>query len=246
MKQRGAQRRGGSLSPIRKGRLHERVLNAIRDAIYSGHFAPGEALRELRLAGELQVSQGTIREALLRLERTGLVERTSQKETRVVQLSRKQQRDRVELRAILEGIAAVRAAEHMTPADFAELRQLGHEIVRAQAADDLFEVSQADLRFHRFIWRHAQNDALCQVLEMLSAPMFAYVSLQRARDLSRWVGMPHEAVTRALQQGDADQIKSAVASHIERSFEQFLHEGRSESEPVGRETREPRGPHARP
>jgi DNA-binding GntR family transcriptional regulator len=218
----------GNLAPTKSGRLHERVYDAIKNAIYSGHFAPGEALRELQLAAELQVSQATIREALLRLERTGLVVRTHNKGTRVVRLSRKQQRDRVELRALLEGMAAVKAANNMNSAAFAELRQLELEIERAQHANALFDASQADLHYHRFIWGHSNNEALCQILEMLSAPMIAYVSLERARDVSQWAGMPHESITAALRKKEPDAIRRALESHIEKSFEQFLHPSHGE------------------
>jgi len=74
--------------------------------------------------------------------------------------------------------------------------------------------------------------------------MLAYVSLERARGASRWVGMPHEAITTVLQRRNSDEIRSALASHIERSFEQFLHPREEESEPDGRK-RQPQAPQVR-
>ena len=57
------------------------------EAIIAGHFLPGDPLRELDLARDLRVGRATVREALMRLESTGLVVRVPNKETRVTRLS---------------------------------------------------------------------------------------------------------------------------------------------------------------
>jgi DNA-binding GntR family transcriptional regulator len=63
----------GSLVPARRRGLADEVADRIRDAIFDGGYAPGSQLREVELAQVLGVSRGPVREALLRLEREGLV-----------------------------------------------------------------------------------------------------------------------------------------------------------------------------
>ena len=62
---------------------------------------PGDPLRELHLARELGVSQATVREGLVQLERLGLVVRTPNIGTHVTKLSRQEIEERVELRKLL-------------------------------------------------------------------------------------------------------------------------------------------------
>ncbi|MFD4555702.1 GntR family transcriptional regulator [Streptomyces sp. NPDC058469] len=53
--------------------MADEVADRVREAIYAGVYAPGAPLREVELATVLRVSRGPVREALLRLEREGLL-----------------------------------------------------------------------------------------------------------------------------------------------------------------------------
>ncbi|MPY87454.1 MAG: GntR family transcriptional regulator [Luteitalea sp.] len=62
------------LQPVKAGSLSRQVFEALRTAIFAGRFSPGDSLRELYLARDLNVSQATVREALAQLEQDGLPE----------------------------------------------------------------------------------------------------------------------------------------------------------------------------
>src|SRR5580704_16956508 len=109
------------LTPIRAGSLRQQVQERVFEAILAGHFLPGDPLRELDLARDLRVSQATVRDALMRLESTGLVVRVPNKETRVTRLSQHDLRERKHVRTILEPEAAVEAAGRLGDAGFREL-----------------------------------------------------------------------------------------------------------------------------
>ncbi|NWG14339.1 MAG: GntR family transcriptional regulator [Acidobacteria bacterium] len=224
------------LSPVKEGPLNERVYQVIREGIYSGRFKPGEMIRELRLAAELQVSQATVREALLRLERASLVSRIPNKGTQVTILSEKQFRERMELRCLLEGIAAVEAAKRMTEEDFQELKRLERAFSQAWSRKAYFDLSQAEFQFHHLIWERSQNESLCQVLDFLVTPMFAFMSVVRSLNPGGSPGMPHAAITDALREGGEGKIKEAIANHIRRyrgkSIEQYLRPIRGRREPA--------------
>src|SRR5579883_3357421 len=141
-----------SLQPVRSATVKASAVNAIRGAIFSGRFAPGDPLRELHLASELNVSQPTVREALLEIEKQGLVVRTPNIGTTVTNLGSDEIREQIELRLLLEKVAAVKASERMTPDDFRELERRLMALTTAVSTNAYHESAQADLAFHRQIW----------------------------------------------------------------------------------------------
>ena len=68
------------------------IILRLRQGIFEGRYPPGTALRELTLAKELSVSQATVREALQRLQHTGLITRTPNIGSAVTRLSVKEVR----------------------------------------------------------------------------------------------------------------------------------------------------------
>jgi len=138
-------------------------------------------LRELTLAREMNVSQATVRDALQRLEHAGLVTRKANVGTTVTRLSLKDVQERVALRTMLEITAAKLAAARMNDADYVELDRrlavLGHAI----AADNYYEAAQADLEFHRYVWKCSGNEMLGRLLELVAVPLFAFVSILRSQ-----------------------------------------------------------------
>src|SRR5262245_15332610 len=109
------------LKPVKNRSLSDDVSDALREAIFSGRFRPGSALREMHLAKELDVSQKTVRDALVKLGRYGLVVRVPNKETTVTRYTQREVRQRLTLRATLEEIAALEAAKLMKESDYAAL-----------------------------------------------------------------------------------------------------------------------------
>src|SRR5262245_51294874 len=77
----------GPLTPAVSPSLAETAANALRESIAQGTFAPGQHLREAELAEALQVSRGPVREALVQLEREGLVVLRRHRGAEVAQLS---------------------------------------------------------------------------------------------------------------------------------------------------------------
>src|SRR5215207_8996683 len=106
------------LQQVKNRSLSDDVADAVREAIFSGRFRPGSPLREMHLAKELDVSQKTVRDALVKLERYGLVVRVPNKETTVTRHSRREVQQRLDLRATLEEMAALEAAKLMKAEDY--------------------------------------------------------------------------------------------------------------------------------
>ncbi len=216
--------RATGLLRLKSGSLRGQARQAVQQAIFEGRFRPGDSLRELELARYLGVSQSTVREALLELEQTGLVQRVPNKETRVTKLTRQELRDRLTVRALLETEAAVRAAVRMSVEAFAELDRRVGDIRIATAKEAHFECQQADLEFHRAIWRHSGNPTMAAILDNLTAPLFVFTAIERKARGIRLTGHvdPHEPIVAAMRTGDAAQIAAAIQRHIEGSYGEFL------------------------
>jgi DNA-binding GntR family transcriptional regulator len=208
------------LKPLKTASLSTQVFETLRDAIFAGRLKAGDPLRELHLARELNVSQATVREALVQLEQVGLVVRTPNIGTHVTNLSPQELTERLELRMLLEEVAANQAAPTMTEEHFAELGRRLRALGDAIARNAYFEEAQADLHFHRYIWERSGNRMLYRTLDQLAIPLFAFVSILRgaSRQTLKDVVASHEGIVTALRGGDAKTIREALRQHFRSGF----------------------------
>src|SRR3954451_19186826 len=93
------------LTSLDRSTLRERALEALRAAITSGQYRPGDHLGEVELGKHLGVSRGTVREALRHLQQEGLVTAGNRGMLRVNALSPTEVRELFRVRAALEGLA---------------------------------------------------------------------------------------------------------------------------------------------
>jgi DNA-binding GntR family transcriptional regulator len=202
-----------------------KLLEAIRHSILSGEVRPGDLVSEIHLARANDVSQTTVREALVKLEHAGLVRRIHNVGTFVTQMSPREIQERLRLRVMLEGLAAMEAARLISPRQFADMEQRTDAIAQAVARGGYYEVAQADLEFHRAIWRSSGDNTLYAMLDQLTVPLFAFVSLERMRmqeRLSDQVVRVHEPIVRALRKHEPGAAQEAMRVHIETSYSEFL------------------------
>jgi DNA-binding GntR family transcriptional regulator len=216
-----------SLKPVKNRALSDDVFETLRDAIFSGSLKPGDPLRELRLAKDLSVSQATVRDALVKLERFGLVVRVPNKETIVTPHSRREIRERVAIRATLEEMAFVEAADAMTEEDYTALEGKLRRVSDSFKRKEYFDAAQFDLDFHRYIWRRSGNETLAEMLDYLTTPLFAFISILRSAGAAELkdVVAPHEDLLAALRSRKASRIRQAIREHIIGSYNGFLKSG---------------------
>src|SRR3954449_11409774 len=135
------------LTSLDRSTLRERALEALRAAILSGRYRPGDHLGEVELAGSLGVSRGTVREALRHLQQEGLVTAGNRGMLRVNSLTSAEVRELFRVRSALEGLAV---SEIMTSSDrdsaVSTLRATLNKL--ADADLDFAGRVEADLGFH--------------------------------------------------------------------------------------------------
>lgn len=189
------------------------VFASIRDDIMCGRIRPRARLRELHLARQLGVSQATIREALFHLEHSGLVVRVPHSGTTVASFSQDELQERVDVRLVLEEVAFVKASKNSSQTLIEDLQTILSTTLNTEEG---FEHSQAELAFHRRVWREADNETLYRTLQDLTAPLFAFagmVSTREGRRLSAFVA-GHQPLVDALRGQEPSAIRESVRDHI--------------------------------
>jgi DNA-binding GntR family transcriptional regulator len=120
-----------------------------------------------------------------------------------------------DVRQQLEGHAAFRAAEHLTPALRIELEQLRVDLAGLHGSSDVNALMALDGRMHRFIYRAADNPYLESTLDLyfnLSLRIW-YLVLDRLPDLFARVHEHDDALT-AIAAGDAERARDLLAGHV--------------------------------
>ncbi len=169
-----------SLSPIRRNSLAQETLERLHRAILSGELSAGTPLPEAATAAKLGVSRVPVREALVELERQGLVEFEPTGRTCVRRFQARDIQEILTLRAALQTLAARHAAERATPDD---LRRLEGILQRAAETIDLTEFSALDTAFHDEIVAIARHSRLTRAWGDLRSQMELWLArLHRQRE----------------------------------------------------------------
>jgi DNA-binding GntR family transcriptional regulator len=200
------------------------VSAALRDAILSGRFKPGDRLVERRLAEEVGVSLASIRNALQQLEHEGLVVKKANTATHVTQLSRKKLEEMHQVRILLEPQAMVLASKNMTEPSMKKLQSAVADIEAAITINDFYGVSHSDLRFHQLIWETSGNETLAKILSQLCTQLFAFVMIMMSvnRENLKARVNSHQALLDVLGTGNAEQVQAAALRHVMTAWHPFL------------------------
>lgn len=199
--------------------LRDRAYDDIRDAILSGALRPGERIKERSIAAQMAVSTTPIKEALRRLEQEGLVVSQPRRGAVVGPLVSTPEREILELRADIEGLAARFAAEKMDAPARAELRSQMIEAERSHASRAArAEVRiEATHRFHALIHHASGNAFIVRFLETL-APFDRTIRRRAILDPAEWErdSQEHRAIVDAVDRADGAEAERVMHEHIRR------------------------------
>jgi DNA-binding GntR family transcriptional regulator len=207
--------------------LREQIKETLLKRILDGDYAPGERIVETRVAQELDVSQGPVREALRELEALRLVVTEQHRGARVRAFSREELLEMYPVRAALEDVAA-RAAAQVLRGDPTELHARFDALFRAAEAEDVAEIIRSDVEFHRTIVRAAGNRTLEEVWESLHVHARTAITLLGVDDLTA-VAESHRPIVEALEHGSPAQAGRAARGHIESYARRLRIRGREGS-----------------
>jgi DNA-binding GntR family transcriptional regulator len=204
-----------SLLRLEKTSLREQALTALRRAITTGQLPPGTHLVETELSEVLQISRGTLREAMRQLQQEGLISAGARGRLSVRHLDAKEIKNIFDVRAALESLAAQDlASREDRSAAVEELRKAVADMEK-WAASNLEDRIEADLKFHRTMCHLTGNDTLLHSWSSLEGSirmsiMFAGVD----RALKNMDAKRHSDIVDAIESGDADKAAATVSEHM--------------------------------
>lgn len=209
--------------------IADQMYAVLLQQFMSGQRAAGEDLNIVKLARELDVSQTPLREALARLESTGLVRREALRGYKVAPTMTRDEVEQLrEARLLLEPWLAREAAARTTPGFAEALREsvddFAHSADLADTETSGFdEYWRSDDRFHMLIAKQAGNP----FLELSYAALGGQI--QRFRLFSKLgkTGATHAApehgvICEAIVRGDGDAAAEAMRRHVDGATSRLL------------------------
>lgn len=212
---------------ISKKNLRDDVYSIVLNSLMNGHYAPGEHLAIDRVARELDVSPTPVREALVHLERTGLVERAALRGYRVAApLSQEQIRQLIDIRRVLEVAAAERAngAPGLVPALLEAHKRHKAEALKVEKSaqkgilepEDLYDYFDADWDFHEVIFDRCGNTYISRMVHDLAFNMHRMRQSVERNDSDSMIAVKeHEVILRAFESGDIERVRRAMNAHLD-------------------------------
>jgi len=205
----------GEGGTVRRAMIGSQVRDIILERIVGGDYASGERLVETRIARELGVSQGSVREALRALEGLGYVESAPYRGTRVRQaMTREEALALRPVRAVLEQLA-VETAVPVLAQQPGPLRATMADMRKAARAGDVKRYAHASTDFHRVLVHASGNAALVTAWEslgvdsrMLATTMTSVADLKSAAER-------HAPILEAVLAGDVKRAAHLLGEHQE-------------------------------
>ena len=160
-----------------------RIVATLREAIISGAIKSGEQIVEGKLAQQLGVGQGLIREALIELEHQGFVQRTPFAGTQVTELTIEDAQQIYDLRIELEPLAFFLAGPNANGPHLPELKEMAERSRIVSKAGDLGPFFETHLAFRKKVWSLSGNRYLQQVLERVVIPLYGLYVIRQSYNL---------------------------------------------------------------
>lgn len=203
------------LAPLQNIKKGDAAYHAVRRSILLGHIRPGEPLLEQRIAKQLNCSQGTVREVLLRLEQDGLVLRRGYRGTLVSTTSVQEAAQMVEIRIQIESIGVRRSVLSLNDDILADLNALTGDMDEAVRALDFYRCSELDREFHMTLFRQAGLPSLEPILNRcaLHIHRFTYLNAE-AMEPELSLGNNHRTLLKAIDTRDPAIAVESIKSHI--------------------------------
>ena len=212
-----------TLPSLQSHNLREQALIALREAIVMGTLEPGSHLAEVRLAGDLGISRGTLREALRQLEQEGLAVTDGRGRLHVRALDKRTIRDAFRVRAALESLAARTVADLPATAKKSAMKALEAALEAMAAAEDesLHARLEADVEFHRTLCRVSGNEQLLKTWEQISGVVRMSIMFAGVEKAQQNVAVPrHREVTDMIRENPRD-LEAQMTAHILRVLRDF-------------------------
>lgn len=192
--------------------LDQKVYQIVKTMIENRQLLPGKKIPQEKLAKELGISRTPLIAALKFLEHEKLVEQKPRRGFYVRLFSIEEMVSIFEIREVLEGLSARRAAKHITEKESKELRQIFKPFEKVEDIIDYQSYSRADRQFHMMVANIASREFLTSILQTFNIISLAY-QYPTSEGLIR---VPNDTIKDHLE------ITDAICSHEADKAEQLM------------------------
>lgn len=195
--------------------LEKRTYDAIKGAIMVFKLKPGDPLVETELAQQLGISKTPVRDALLRLEKEGLVDKIPFRGSYVAEITKQSVMQFSQIRATLEGLAAGLATPLLSEEDILSCKEAIENHLHALQSGNIDAAARFNRNFHQTILHRCPNLRLLEILSNLDD------NIQRFRVLSNYQRgtllksiQEHEAILDAICRRSSKEVEEAMHTHL--------------------------------
>jgi DNA-binding GntR family transcriptional regulator len=198
--------------------LVEQVMQAVLDEITAGRLAPGERVIQESLAQALGVSRQPVQQALLLLRTQGVLQEAPGRGLLVAPLDARHVSHMYAMRAVLEGLAARRAAECNAERAVRQGPALIEAGRRAMASGSFARMVAADARFHEFLYELSGNTLVAPALAThltYTQRVMGEVLVGNEKPAAIW--QEHAAILQAVCDGDGARAEALARRHVDEA-----------------------------
>ncbi|AJY74143.1 GntR family transcriptional regulator [Paenibacillus beijingensis] len=198
--------------------LRNQIYQDIKDAVIGGQLKPGQRLREQDLSNDMGVSRGPIREAILLLEREGLLVTQTHRETTVAQVEKEEVDGLLNpLRLLLESFCIQKIISLLSDEHFSDLDNILNDLIDACKNQDLGKVVKKDLQFHEYLVSLTEEPYLISLWSGVSSRIvFHFMNnsqIHQQNDFSLFIS-EHVQLLNAIKTKDWSNIEPVLRKHI--------------------------------
>jgi DNA-binding GntR family transcriptional regulator len=191
------------------------TYDLLREAILRGEYLPGERLVEAQLCERLGASRFNVRAALQDLAADGLVKVERNKGAHVRKVPLDEAVEITEVRMVLEGLVAARAAARVTDEQASELDEIGLLMRRAVNAGEFRRYSDLNQRLHSLIRTIAGHRTAEGIIDTLRGQLVRHQFMLSLHPGRPAVSLPqHERIIAAIRAHDPAAAEAAMREHI--------------------------------
>jgi len=197
-------------APAESTTARQRVGKEVRRLILAGELKPGERLTQQHLAKRFGVAQSVVRESLLELQFTGLVQMIDNLGIFVGRLNSDALIQACEVREMLEGLAARSCCDRASRADLRELSEMAEEIYKLGVAGKEDQRGRLDRKFHLRMIEISRNDVLVRLIDACHV-LGMTVQASRPHGVIR---REHLQIVSAIENGNAREAERLAREHV--------------------------------
>lgn len=203
------------MGKVTRLRLHDMVVEQLRNFIVEGVLTPGTKLNERELCETLGISRTPLREAIKVLAAEGLVDIMPNRGASVATMDEAEIREMFELMSGLEAFSGFLACERITPDELMELKALHYAMLACRVKNDLPGYYAKNRQIHDLINVASRNDALRNIYVATNRRLQA-LRFRSNFSAAKWekAVQEHSAMIEALEARDGERLSNILRVHL--------------------------------